>query len=231
MYSIDSMKKIKILIPLIITFCMNAVAYWGAPMLETGIKVHNLSGPADELIPFMPQFIIIYFGCYIFWVVNYTMAAMREEDVKYQFFTADFYARLICMLCFIFYPTTNTRPDLIGNDIWTQAVRVLYAVDAPLNLFPSIHCMASWFSCIAVRKAKNIPGWYKGFSLVMAVLVFWSTLALRQHVWQDVIGGVLLAEVTWRISRKTKGWQIYKKLTDKAADRIGNWTGMKKDGE
>ena len=46
-------KKLKILIPLIITFCMNAVVYWGVPLLRTGIKTHNLSGPADEAIPFM----------------------------------------------------------------------------------------------------------------------------------------------------------------------------------
>jgi len=91
--------------------------------------------------------------------------------------------------------------------------------------------MASWFSCIAVRKNSKIPGWYKIFSGRMAVLVFVSTLALRQHVWQDVISGVLLAEVTWQISVRTKGWQIYKRLTDKAADKIGNLTGMKKDGE
>ena len=141
------MKKIKTIIPLIITFCMNAVVYWGVPLLRTGIKTHNLSGPADEVIPFMPQFIIIYFGCYLFWVVNYFMASMREEKVKYRFFTADFYARLVCMLCFIFYPTTNTRPVLAGTDIWTQAVRFLYTVDKPINLFPSIHCMASPFYC------------------------------------------------------------------------------------
>ena len=57
MYSIDCMKKIKTIIPLIITFCMNAVVYWGVPLLRTGIKTHNLSGPADEVIPFMPQFL------------------------------------------------------------------------------------------------------------------------------------------------------------------------------
>ena len=206
MYSIDCMKKIKTIIPLIITFCMNAVVYWGVPLLRTGIKTHNLSGPADEVIPFMPQFIIIYFGCYLFWVVNYFMASMREEKVKYQFFTADFYARLVCMLCFIFYPTTNTRPVLTGTDIWTQAVRFLYTVDKPINLFPSIHCMASWFSCIAVRKN-------------------------RQHVWQDAAAGIFLAEVTWQISRRTNGWQIYRRLTEKIANKLGNRIGMRRDGK
>ena len=164
MYSIDCMKKIKTIIPLIITFCMNAVVYWGVPLLRTGI-------------------------------------------------------------------TTNTRPVLAGTDIWTQAVRFLYTVDKPINLFPSIHCMASWFSCIAVRKNRKISNWYKAFSVLMTVLVVISTLALRQHVWQDAAAGILLAEVTWQISRRTNGWQIYRRLTEKIANKLGNRIGMRRDGK
>ena len=125
MYSIDCMKKIKTIIPLIITFCMNAVVYWGVPLLRTGIKTHNLSGPADEVIPFMPQFIIIYFGCYLFWVVNYFMASMREEKVKYQFFTADFYARLVCMLCVIFYPLISRSTCFRPFTAWQAGSAIL----------------------------------------------------------------------------------------------------------
>lgn len=53
-------KKLKILIPLIITFCMNAVVYWGVPLLRTGIKTHNLSGPADEAIPFYGHSLLLF---------------------------------------------------------------------------------------------------------------------------------------------------------------------------
>lgn len=222
---IFNMKKIKILIPLIITFCLNAVVYWGAPLIQTGIKAHNLSGPADKIVPFIPQFIIIYFGCYIFWVVNYFMAAMREEESRYQFFTADFYARMVCLLCFVLFPTTNTRPVLTGSGIWIQAVQFLYTIDKPVNLFPSIHCMASHFSCIAVRNNPKIPKWYKIFSAGITVLVFFSTVSLRQHVWQDVVGGVLLAEVTWQISKRTAGWKRYKRLVDKIFKNIGKRQG------
>lgn len=130
-----------------------------------------------------------------------------------------------------FYPTTNTRPVLAGTDIWTQAVRFLYTVDKPINLFPSIHCMASWFSCIAVRKNRKISNWYKAFSVLMTVLVVISTLALRQHVWQDAAAGILLAEVTWQISRRTNGWQIYRRLTEKIANKLGNRIGMRRNGK
>ena len=225
------MKKIKSIIPLIFTFCFNSVVYWGAPLLASGMKAHNLSGKTDALVPFIPQFIIIYFGCYIFWVVNYVMIANQGEEHRYRFFTADFYARVVCLICFVFFPTTNTRPELVGHDFWTQAVRFLYILDDPVNLFPSIHCMASAFCCIGIRGRKGIPLWYKGFSIIITILVFISTLALRQHALIDVIGGVLLAEGTWYISQRTDGWRVYQRWTDKVADGIQRSLGRLSAGK
>lgn len=221
MYKKEKKEILRILLPPIFTFLLNSVVYWGAPLIKTGIAEHNLSSSVDGLVPFMPQFIIVYFGCYIFWVVNYLLIAAQKEEHRYQFFTADFYARLICFVCFVFFPTTNTRPELIGSDIFTDAVRFLYQIDKPLNLFPSIHCMASWFCCIGLRKCENIPKWYQNLSKFIAVLVFISTLALRQHVLIDVISGILVAEVTWQISRRTNGYQIYRRATECVAGWLG----------
>ena len=209
-----------ILLPPIFTFLLNSVVYWGAPLIRTGIAQHNLSSSADGLVPFIPQFIIVYFGCYVFWVVNYLMIAAQTEEQRYRFFTADFYARLICFACFVFFPTTNTRPELAGSGIFIRAVQFLYQIDKPINLFPSIHCMASWFCCIGLRTCDHIPKWYKNVSKIIAVLVFISTLALRQHVWIDVVSGILVAEVTWQVSRRTNGYQIYRKITEQLAGRL-----------
>lgn len=205
-------KRIEILLPLAITFLVNSAVYWGAPRLTGDRKFHDLSLPVDSQVPLMPVFLIIYFGCYIFWVVNYVIVALREEKKKYQFFTADFYARIVCLLFFVFFPTTNTRPELAGDGIFIQGMRFLYQVDAPVNLFPSIHCMASWFCCIGLRGDERIPGWYKGMSKVLAVMVFVSTLATKQHVFVDIIGGVAVAEATWFVSCHTDGWKIYQKM-------------------
>ena len=56
---------LRILLPPIFTFLLNSVVYWSAPLIKTGIAAHNLSSSVYRLVPFMPQFIIIYFGCYI----------------------------------------------------------------------------------------------------------------------------------------------------------------------
>ena len=224
----DKREKIKILLPPIFTFLLNSVVYWGTPLIKTGIARHNLSSPFDNIVTFIPQFILIYFGCYIFWVVNYLLIAAQKEEHRYQFFTADFYARLICCVCFVFFPTTNTRPELAGSDIFTGAVRFLYQIDEPINLFPSIHCMASWFCCIGLRGLKSVPNWYKIFSKVIAVLVFISTLALRQHVWMDVISGIFLAELTWFISRHTNGYKVYQRVTEYLAGKGEQWLTRRK---
>lgn len=206
------------MIPPVFTFVLNSLVYWGAPILAAGRHHYNLSGPMDELIPFMPQFILVYFGCYIFWVINYCIIARQEKEHRYRFYTADFYARLVCLLCFVLFPTTNTRPIVSGSSVWSMAVRFLYRLDAPVNLFPSIHCMASWFCYIGIRNLKNIPEWYKRFSLVVALMVFVSTLALRQHVLPDVAGGILVAEVTLYISRHTNGYRVYERITERVGD-------------
>lgn len=41
-------------------------------------------------------------------------------------------------------------------------MRFVYAVDAADNLFPSIHCLVSWFCYIGLRGRRDIPVWYRG---------------------------------------------------------------------
>ena len=221
----NSEELCKIVLPPLFTFVVNSLVYWGAPLIVGTGRSHNLSGGLDELVPFMPAFIIIYFGCYIFWVVNYLMVAFYEDENKYRFYTADFYARLICLAFFVFFPTTNTRPELTGHGIFIRAMRFLYTVDKPVNLFPSIHCMASWFCCIGLRKCKEIPEWYKLMSVLIAISVFISTLATRQHVLWDVAGGIGVAELTWFISNRTNGWKTYQRLNEKISVGISRRLG------
>ena len=78
--------------------------------------------------------------------------------------------------------------------------------------------MASWFCCIGLRKCENVPKWYQNLSEIIAVLVFISTLALRQHVLVDVFSGILVAEVTWQISRRTNGYRIYQRIIENMSD-------------
>ena len=102
-----------------------------------------------------------------------------------------------------------------GNGIWDLLAGWLYSIDAADNLFPSIHCLVSWFCFLGIKDQKRIPTWYKGVSFTLAVLVFLSTIFTKQHVLVDVAGGVILAQVCFILGQKTKLWHIYERFGTK----------------
>ena len=133
------------IIPLLSTFLLNDLVYWGG-MAIAGNRYHfDLTTNLDRRIPFVPGFVYIYLICYLFWIVNYVLAAGNGKDYFYRYLSADLTARLICFLFFVFFPTTNTRPELVGNSLSVHLLGWLYSIDKPATLLPSIHCMNSWF--------------------------------------------------------------------------------------
>ena len=203
------MRQIKIVpqymwVPLLLTVSCNALAYYGTRLVTANMVHYNLSNRLDDQIPLIPWTVVIYFGCYVLWVVNYILGCRQERKTAFRFISADFLAKIICMICFVIFPTTNVRPIISGNTIWDVGMRLLYRMDAADNLFPSIHCLTSWFCYIAVRENDKIPLWYRRFSAFAAVLVFISTLTTKQHVLIDVVAGVALAEGCYYFVKKSK---------------------------
>lgn len=207
-------------IPLIVAVTFNLAVYGGSRIIAGGWEHHNIESRFDGMIPFLPPTVVIYLGCYLFWAVNYVLIARQEKKEVCRFFAADFISRIVCFVFYLAYPTTNTRPMLEGEGFWSQAMRFLYTVDAADNLFPSIHCLVSWFCFIGLRGKKTIPFWYRAASCLMALLVCISTLTTKQHVIPDVIGGILLAEICLCIGKIPKVWKTYETLLDKVNRRL-----------
>ena len=206
--------------PLVFSFVFNCLVYSGSRAVAGSWYHHNIESNLDLRLPFLPQFLIIYFGCYIFWAANYILAARQDREEVYRFFTADFISRCVCLVIFLAYPTTNTRPVIEGSGFWDLLAGWLYSIDAADNLFPSIHCLVSWFCFLAVKGQKKIPIWYKAVSIILAVLVFHSTLFTKQHVIVDVAGGIFLAQGCFWIGKHTEIWHIYEHIGNKIEKAI-----------
>jgi len=207
-------------LPLILSLVCNSIAYYGSRLVTTNRVHYNLSNRFDDYIPFVPWTIVIYLGCYLFWIANYIMGCRQEREKAFRFLSADVLAKLVCLICFIVFPTTNTRPVIEGNSIWEEGMRLLYHMDAADNLFPSIHCLTSSFCFIAVRENERIPKWYKGASFLMAVSVYISTLTTKQHVLIDVAAGIALSEVSYLFVKKSGFSRWYEAVLSKAAEKI-----------
>ncbi|MDD7280790.1 MAG: phosphatase PAP2 family protein [Erysipelotrichaceae bacterium] len=202
----------KIIVMLLLAFIWNQIVYTGAKYIALSFHHYDMTLAIDQWIPFCPQSIVIYFGCYVFWIINYYLCAKQDNIDSSIFFTSDILSKAICFIFFILIPTTNIRPDIVGNSFWDEAMRFLYQIDAPYNLFPSIHCLVSWLCWIGLRKRKDIPKTYKTFTLILALLVCLSTLMTRQHVIVDCISGIALAEFSYWFTKKTKIYLVYDKL-------------------
>lgn len=183
-------------------FFINGAAYIGGRLISQNFRHFCLVTPWDLKIPLLPWTVLIYLGCYLFWIVNYCISVKFDQEKGYRFFGAHCIGEAVCFLCFVFFPTSMVRPEIEGATIFDWLLRLTYSCDTADNLFPSLHCFASWLCWIGVRGKKEIPKWYQIASLLLAVSVCISTLTVKQHVIADVPAGIVLAELSYFLSGK-----------------------------
>ena len=207
-------------LPLIISLTFNVWTYNGTRLITDSRYHYNLTNRFDDKIVFVPWTFIIYMGCYIFWILNYILGCRQKQSNAFAFISADLFGKMITMIIFLAIPTTNVRPNIVGNGIWENAMIWLYKIDPANNLFPSIHCLTSWLCYIAVRENEKIPKWYKIMSIIFALSVCVSTLTTKQHVLIDVIAGVLIAEGSYRFVKKSGLSNRYEELILKLISKL-----------
>lgn len=195
-------------LPLIICGLSNCIAYYGGMLLSRFFPMHNWTLPIDDLFPLSPLWAIMYLLSFAFWVVNYILISRDHPQMVYRLVAADMAAKFVCLIFFVFIPTTLEQPSLEGYGWQAALLRIVYALDQPVNLFPSIHCLVAWLSFRPLLDCKYVKPWYKVCSLVLSLMVFLSTLFTKQHVFVDVIGGWALAEISYDLAPKlpVMGW-------------------------
>lgn len=128
------------ILPLLSCFGLNMLIYSGTMVMCADWYHYDLTTSLDQAIPLVPGWMYIYFGCFLFWTVNYIMVARinrNDPDTFYRFVAADMISRLVCGVIFMVFPTTNVRPEVTGTGFSVFLLQFLYGLDQPTNLFPS----------------------------------------------------------------------------------------------
>lgn len=212
---LDPVCPLYAVIPLMSCFAFNCLIYFGIQAATKDWKHYDFTGSLDRSVPFIEEFVIIYLICYMFWIVNYILIGRQGKEWCFRFVAADIISRVICAAFFLLLPTTNVRPEIVGEGLCEDLMRWLYAADAPVNLFPSIHCLVSWFCYAGIRGRENISRGYRIFSCIFAMLVCVSTQVTKQHYLIDLIAGVALAEVLWRLSWRFSWYLGFERVFDR----------------
>lgn len=205
--------------PLTLTGLANLIAYTGVKLLplRPEIAPRDLTGVVDGYFPFQPVWVLIYVGTFLFWIYQYTTVARESPQMAYRLAAGDFVAKVICMLFFLFFPTTNVRPEVTGSGFIPFVMRFIYWIDAPTNLFPSIHCFVAWMGTryMFLTKKARPKALVCTLCVIGSLLVFASTLFTKQHVFWDVLGGVTVAEIGFLTAKLTKLPTVVERLNEK----------------
>ena len=196
-------------VPLVSMVCVHALAYYATRPFSQKLTHFDFSLPVDGLIPFIPAFAVIYVLAYVQWVTGYILIARDSRELCYRVISGEIVSKLICLALFLLIPTTMTRAEIVSDGPFDTIVRYIYRLDAADNLFPSIHCLESWVCFRGALRMKKAGSRYRYFTLLFSLLVFASTVLIKQHTAVDIIGGVLTAEIGQQIAQKIepKGWK------------------------
>lgn len=189
------------LLALLLALATDLLVYIGTRLLNTGRPHHDMACALDARIPLWPPAVGIYLMAFAFWAVGYLLIAGLEREAVCRFFAADGLARVVCLACFLVWPSCTVRPVVPDGGFWAWLTQFVYLVDEPNNLFPSLHCLISWLCWAGVRGRREVSVIYRRFAFIMAVLICLSTLLTKQHVVWDLAAGILLAEICWQLAQ------------------------------
>lgn len=199
-------------LPLLFILVVNFLTYYGTKLVTLNAKHYDLTIGLDTLIPFVPFFISFYILAYPQWFFSYIFHVRESEQICYRIVTANIIAKTICILFFLFFPTEIQLPEVTGNGLWDHLTRFIYFADTPRTLFPSLHCLESWLCFRGAMYVKNKPKWYVPVQGVFSMLVFASTVFVKQHFVVDIFAGIAVAEIGLFFASKKNFAAFFKKI-------------------
>jgi membrane-associated phospholipid phosphatase len=161
--------------------------------------VYSLVTDIDRSTPFIKTFALAYISWFGFIAIALGYIYFKDKKVYLKTLLVYDICLIISFITYFLFQTTVPRPTLSGNDIFTNMVRAIYNFDRPFNCFPSIHCMSSYLMMKAVSISNIKSKLFKAWAYVMSILIMISTLLIKQHVILDLICGILLCDVVFKI--------------------------------
>lgn len=151
----------------------------------------------DRSLPFVPAAMLVYVSHFVF--LPGCLLLIRGERAFGRTVGAVLAGSALSNVFFALCPTTLPRPP--APEGWTAPLfAFIAAVDRPVNCFPSQHVGLAVVAAWGLRKdghpwATRALAWSGAIAL--------STVLVRQHYAADVLGGLALAALAWKLSSRS----------------------------
>lgn len=154
----------------------------------------------DDVIPFCEWFVIPYVFWYLLVAGTLAYFGLRDVDSFKKLQVYIIITQVVAMVIYIVFPSCQTlRPATFpGENVLTELISILYAVDTNTGVCPSLHCAYSFGIASVCLKARSVSkGWKLGV-FAAVILICLSTVFIKQHSVVDFLAAIpvgVLAEL------------------------------------
>ncbi len=175
----------------------------------------------DDKIPILSVFIIPYIWSYLYWAMGPMAVSVCEKRHFADYMAANLLSCIGGMLLLAFFPTYMDRAAeglyVVGEHptVFDKLRQFWYSLDGATlayNLLPSFHCINSTLCYLGVAGRREIPRWYRIYSLLTTLLIYASTVYVKQHYVLDIFAGVALALLVYLLCKKYHLGRIFASL-------------------
>ncbi len=167
--------------------------YFGVGLHTTPAAARELATVLDSRIPFIAGSVWVYLS--VFPTSLLPLFVVRDPRLFRRTILAYGIVIAVSLLVFVGFPVTSlglrVSPkalDLTRFSPW--AVSVLYGLDPPYNLFPSLHLSIAALAGLSTWKASRV---YGAVACAGVVAIGVSICTVKQHFVLDGVGGMALA--------------------------------------
>lgn len=171
------------------------VPYLFSNIVNYGRESYNLAINLDAIIPFIPVFVLFYILYFPLVLLPFILFYKNLNLIK-KIVYSNITVIVISHIIFLIFPVSIIRPEVIGTTLVDLLFKLIYTIDNPVNLFPSLHVSMSLLSFLVLFKFKR--------NLTLNLSIFYllsiiSTLFVKQHYLLDVVGGLTLGAIVYFI--------------------------------
>jgi membrane-associated phospholipid phosphatase len=171
--------------------------YFGVGLGVDPATARGLGTALDSRIPFIAASVWVYL--WVFPASLLPLFVVRCPRLFRRTLLAYALAIAASLIVFVAYPVTSLalRADPATLDVtrlspW--AVALLYRLDPPVNLFPSLHLSIAALAALSAWKAKRS---YGALAFLGVAFIAVSICTVKQHFVLDGLGGAALAAIVY----------------------------------
>jgi membrane-associated phospholipid phosphatase len=175
-------------------FVITTVVFFGTEaLLPSHPRVSWIITRWDAALPLVPAAVWPYVSWYV--APAMALAAPRREFRRIAWAILVSFA--ICEIVFVAMPASVERPEVAGFTLSERALRMVYRVDPPWNVFPSFHAAL----CAILAMAARGSALQRGVVWAWMAVICAACVLTKQHGILDIVAGLGVGVLTWPIVR------------------------------